>query len=122
MTQQNILKDYEAIVASFDNADPISTDLLSHNLYSIISTLPVLSPKDEKKETWCLQLASLSSARSDLITPVELSRKWHVGLDVAARTLKATTHQFICTTGALTKRFQTDKAQLCYERLMKLFW
>ena len=105
MTQQKNLPDYETIVASFDNVDPISTDLLSHNLYSIISTLPALSPKDDKKETWCLQLASLSSAQSDVIIPEELSRKWHVGLDVAARTLKATTHQFICTTGALTKIF-----------------
>ena len=68
-----------------------------------------------------MQIASLTSVRSDLITPEELSKKWHISLNIAARTLKATTHQFICTTGALTKRFQTDKAQLRYKRLMKLF-
>ena len=121
MLQQDFVPDYEAIFASLHCADPISTSLLSHNLHSVVSTLPILSPRQSQEEKWQSQLAAITSARSDLITPEELSKKWHIGLDVAARTLKATTHQFIRTTGALTKRFRTDKAQLRYKRLMKLF-
>ena len=121
MVQQDFVPDYEAIFASLYCADPISMNLLSHNLHSVVLSLPILSPRQSQEEKWQSQLAAITSARSDLITPEELSKKWHIGLDVAARTLKATTHQFIRTTGALTKRFQTDKAQLWYKRLMKLF-
>ena len=55
------------------------------------------------------------------MTPEELSRKWGIGLSTAVRTLKATTHKCIRTTGLLTKRFRTDKAQLRYKQLSRQY-
>ena len=61
-------------------------------------------------------VAAINSSKSDTMTPEELSRRLCIGLKTAARTLKATSHQYIRTTGLLSKRFRTDKAQLRYKR------
>ena len=92
-----------------------------HNLRSVVSSLPLLSPTQAQKEAWKMQFVSLSSSCLDFVTPEELSRQWHIGMDIATQTLKATTHQFLRTTGTLDKRFCTDKAHLQYKHLMKLF-
>ena len=61
------------------------------------------------------------SKGTDYITPEELSNKLHIRFKTAARTLKATTSQFIQLTGLLTRHFTTDKAQLRYKHLAKVF-
>ena len=78
----------------------------------------MLYPSQDREEAW---FSALLTSRKDHITPEYLSKRWKIGLELASRTLKATTHQFIRTTGALTKRFKTDRAQLRYKQMMKLF-
>ena len=68
-----------------------------------------------------LQIYALASYCTDYITLEYLSEQWEIGLEMAAQTLNATTHQFIRMTGALTKQFKKDKAQLQYKQMMKLF-
>ena len=55
------------------------------------------------------------------ITPEDLGQRMHIGIEVAQRTLQATTHQFIHTTGSLAKFFCTDKAQLYCKHLLGIF-
>lgn len=57
------------------------------------------------------------SKKKESLTPIELSRLWKIGLKTATRTLKATTHQCIRTTGALTRRFRTDRTHMRYKQL-----
>ena len=75
---------------------------------------------DEDSDKYC-SVTALNSSRSDSISPEELSRRLCIGLKTAARTLKATSHQYIRTTGLLTKRFRTDKSQLRYKQLSKQY-
>ena len=63
----------------------------------------------------------VGTSKSDAITPEFLSCQLHIGLPTASCTLNATAHQFICSTGSLTRRFRTDKAQLCYKQLAKVY-
>lgn len=57
------------------------------------------------------------SSTGTTLTPEDLSKLWRIGILTAKRTLNATTHQCIRTTGALTRRFRTDKAHMRYKTL-----
>jgi hypothetical protein len=57
----------------------------------------------------------------ECISPEEMARLLKIGLRTAQRTLQATTSKFIRTTGALSRRFKTDKAQLRYKQLSRIF-
>lgn len=59
----------------------------------------------------------MATNRNDRISAEELSKLWRIGLKTAARTVKATTHQCLRTTGILTRRFRTDKAHMRYKQL-----
>ena len=108
--QHGIIPYYDSIFAAINLYDPLSSNMLSTNLHSIVSSLPVLKPADGQKEAWTSQIGAVSSARSDYVTPEQLSHLWGIGINLAERTLKATTHQFIWTTGALTKCLKTEMA------------
>ena len=73
--------------------DPIASQLLSVNLNLVILSLPMLHPCQGQEEAWTLQISELDSSCADYITPEFLSKQWNIGLDLVARTLKATTHQ-----------------------------
>ena len=60
---------------------------------------------------------SMQSSSRSILTPMELSKLWGIGLATAKRTLKASTHRCIRKVGDLTRRFRTDKAQLRHRRL-----
>jgi len=62
-------------------------------------------------------ISSLSSRKQFRITPEQLNTLWNVGVKTCERTLKATTHTVMRTTGALTRRFRTDRAQKRYKQL-----
>lgn len=53
-------------------------------------------------------VSSINSRKRDSVTPEELSKLLHIGLATAKRTIEATTHHCIRTTGLLTRRFKTD--------------
>ena len=63
----------------------------------------------------------LTSQNKNALSPELLSKKWHIGLKTAARTLLATTHKITRTTGLLAKRFKTDRAQLRFRQLSRHF-
>jgi hypothetical protein len=64
---------------------------------------------------------AIKSSSKDVLSPEDLSKMWNIGLSTAARTLKASTHKCIRTTGLLTKRFRTDKAQLRYKQMSRQY-
>ena len=64
-------------------------------------------------------ISAINSKLQYSITPEELRSGLCVGLKTAARNPKATTHQYIRTTGLLTNRFCTNKAYLRYKQLSR---
>jgi hypothetical protein len=59
-----------------------------------------------------------STARRSQVMQEELARKWKIGLDTSARTLKATTQLTIRNAiHPIQRRFRTQAAQLRYPRL-----
>ena len=97
--------------------DPTSKQLLHSNLASILAAQPMLYPNNETYST----LSAIKSVSKNTITPEALSKLWGIGLKTASRTLKSTTHKCIRSTGLLSKRFKTDKAQLRYKQLQRQF-
>ena len=114
--------DIETLVDEVTKIDPVSAELMSDHLYENVVMNSILQEQAGNDDNnYCTILAMKTSKGADFITPEELSSKLHIGLKTASRTLKATTSHFIRTTGALTKRFRTDKAQLRYKQLAKVF-
>ena len=99
------------------DSDPISASLHSSQLSCVLTQQPILHPIGE---SYCT-VGAMKSKITDSISPEELSRRWQIGLNTASRTLKSTTHQFIRTTGLLSKRFRTDKSQLRYKQLSRQY-
>ena len=98
--------------------DPISAELMSNHISEFITSQSLLQLSGD--DTYQSSLALVGTTKSNAITPEFLSRQLHIGLPIASRTLNATTHQFIHSTGSLTRRFHTDKAQLRYKQLAKV--
>lgn len=93
-------------------SEMIDDHLMSFNIGQVMSDRQFRYPYDCE-----YSVNHLSSKKKYRVTPEELNRLWGVGLKTCERTLKATTHLAMRTTGALTKRFRTDKAQLRYKQL-----
>ena len=93
--------------------DPISSELMSTQISTIYSLQSMIKYDEDTDEF--SSVAAINTSKSDAMTPEELSCRLCIGLKTAARTLKATSHQYIRTTGLLSKRFRTDKAQLRYK-------
>ena len=104
-----------------DSMDPVGTNLMSLQLSSVLSMQQLLFNEDQDsgEETTYSTIAKVQSTRHQAISPEQLCKILHIGLGTAKRTLEATTHECIRTTGALTKRFKTDRSQLRYKQLMK---
>jgi hypothetical protein len=104
-----------------DDTDPVGTHLMSLSLPSLLIQTPILFEDDtpDGAETVYSSISKIESKRKDTITPEALARRLNIGLATATRTLKATTHQCLRTTGLLTKRFKTDKSQLRYKQLTR---
>ena len=68
-----------------------------------------------------ISINAIKSNKQNTLTPERLSQMWNIGLHTAARTLQASTHKCIRTTGMLSRRYKTDKSQLRYKQLSKQF-
>ena len=106
------------LVDSIDSIDPVASELMSTQLATVLSMQSIL--EQTENGDFC-SIHALNSRRKDTITPEQLSKQLNIGLNTATRTLKATTHTFIRSTGLLSKRFRTDKSQLRYKQLSKQF-
>ena len=102
-----------------DSYDAIASELMSTQLGTILSLRSTINYNEDLEQD--RSVGAINSNRSDSITPEELSRRLCIGLKTAARTLKATSHQYIRSTGLLTKRFRTDKSQLRYKQLSRQY-
>ena len=110
--------DMVQILDEVDSYDPVASELMSTQLSQILSLQSMI---EEVEDDVFSSIHSLNTKRKDTTSPEELSKRLHIGLKTASRTLKATTHQWIRTTGLLTKRFRTDKAHLRYNQLSKQY-
>lgn len=103
--------------------DPISTflnsDMISPIVDSNVSMVQTGDADDDDSDSSYVHISAIGSRREDSISPSELSDILGIGLATASRTLKATTHQCIRSTGLLAKRFKTDKSQLRYKQLSR---
>lgn len=93
-----------------EDDDPSHT-LMHFHIGQIMIETQQLYPYDN------IQISSLSSRKQFRISPEHLNKLWGVGIKTCERTLKATTHTVLRTTGALTRRFRTDRAQKRYKQL-----
>ena len=91
-----------------------STTIINEN---IIYSQPILYNHNDKYSS----IMAIKSRSSSTMTPEKLSQMWNIGLKTAMRTLKASTHKCIRSTGMLSRRYKTDKAQLRYKQLNKQF-
>ena len=110
--------DMVQILDEVDSYDPVASELMSTQLSQILSLQSMI---EEVEDDVFSSIHSLNTKRKDTMSPEELSKRLHIGLKTASRTLKATTHQWIRTTGLLTKRFRTHKAHLRYNQLSKQY-
>ena len=103
------------------DADPISSNIMSLLLVDILErnvNMDNFDSSQDDDEVLC-SFSNMSSTSTDAITPEMLCSQLHIGLETAKRTLLATTHKYIRTTGLLARRYRTDKAQLRYKQLMR---
>ena len=88
------------------------------HLLSAVQSTSMLHPDGDSFRS----IHAMNSYKSkESVSPEELARLLKIGLRTAQRTLQATTSKFIRTTGALSHRFKTDKAQLRYKQLSRIF-
>ena len=107
------------IINQFELSDPISSELSFIGLDPLLLGTPLL--QDDYTAVMSSSLGALKAQQSRSLTPEKLSSMWGIGLKTARRTLLATTHECIRTTGLLAKRFKTDKSQLRYKQLSKRY-
>ena len=98
------------IVDQLNAYDPVASDTMSTQLSNNISIQSIIRYVDVSDEF--KSISAINSKHQNRTTPEELSSRLCIGLNTAACTLKATTHQYIRTTCLITKRFCTDKAHI----------
>ena len=114
--------DTAKIVDHINSFDPVASELLSTQLPSMLAMQSLLEQvNSDDCDTDFRTVHAINTKRKESISPEELSQRLGIGLKTAARTLKATTHDFIRSTGLLTKRFKTDKAHLRYKQLSRQY-
>ena len=99
----------------FNNNDTLSISLLSQHYPYLIDDDKILFEDGNTFHS----IDAIQSKFKPSITPEYLSKLWNIGLQTAKRTLLATTHKCIRTTGTLTRRFRTDHSQLKYKQLRR---
>ena len=99
------------------DTDPITANLMSLMLPYIIDSQTLIETCDSDTVDGGIysSVSALQSKQKDYITLEGLCAKLHIGLATAKRTLQATTHKYIRTTGLFARRYCTDKAQLRYK-------
>jgi hypothetical protein len=113
--------DMSYIQHHLDDTDPIGAHLMSIQLPALLIQSPLLhdvTPDDSDDSTFS-SISKVNTKRNDSLTAEELSKRLHIGLATAKRTLLATLHQCLRTTGLLTRRFKTDESQLRYKQLTR---
>ena len=111
--------DMITVMDHLDICDPVASELMSIQLTTILSMQPMIEQVGDTDDFRTIH--ALNTKRQDSISPEELSKRLCIGLKTAARTLNATTHQYVHTTGLLTKRFRTDKSHLRYKQLSRQY-
>ena len=111
--------DMSQIIDQLDSYDPVASELMSSQMATILSMHSIIHQVGDTEEYRSIN--AFNTKRNDSISPEELSERLCIGLKTAARTLKATSHEFIRTTGLLSKRFKTDKAHLRYKQLSRQY-
>ena len=113
----------ESVLESFEITYPILADISCLSLGAMISDTPVLyqSNKTAKNarddENMYCTVGAVKSKSSPSLSSEKLIRIRGIGLKTEIKTLYATTHQCIRSTGVLSKRFKTDKSQLLYKHI-----
>jgi Integrase core domain. len=98
--------------------DPIGSSFMSLHLPYAVESSTLLHPINGTYRS----ISAMNSYKTkDNISPEEMAHMLKIGLKTAQQTLQATTAKFIRTTGALSRRFRTDKAQLRYKQLSWIF-
>ena len=95
---------------------PIDTRLLHRHLGHAIAATRTLFESSNSSPDYST-ISRMSTSTRALITPEDLAKLWRIGIKTAQRTLRATTHQCIRTTGILSRRFRTDHAHMRYRQL-----
>ena len=108
-----------SFLADQHEIDPISSQLHSVGLHAVLSSTRLLLESSDSEVYSTVH--ALKSNKISSISPEELSKGWQIGLATALRTLKATTHEHIRSTGLLSKRFKTDRSQLRYKQLSRRY-
>ena len=67
--------------------------------------------KRDDEDMYCT-VGAVKAKYLSLLISEKLSRMWGISLKTVIKTLDATTHQCIRSTGLLAKRFKTDKEKL----------
>ena len=94
-----------------------SSILLSENLAQVLAAYPILYNNNDIYSS----INAIQSKSKAAITPKQLSNLWNIGLSIAKQTLSATTQKCTRTTGLLSKRYKTDRAQLRYKQMKRQF-
>ena len=117
-SKYTIQPESELAQQTVENSCIISTMLSSFDkLYDNIDQDKQMHPVPNTNDTEFMTLCALRSKNKNTMTPEELAEKWQIGLNTAARTLKATTHTCVRSVGDITRRFRTEKAHMRYRRL-----
>ena len=116
-SEEAALEDVQQIMDQIDSYESLASELMSTQLSTMLSSLPLVNGYDDQASI----VAAIASDATPSIDVAFLSKHLKIGLKTAERTLKATTYDHIRTTGLLTKRFRTDKAQLRYPQLSQIF-
>ena len=96
---------------------------MSMQLSSILSLNENLhDDTDDSRQETHTTLGKMQSRCANALSPEQLSKHLRIGLSTAKRTIEATTHECIRSTGTLTKLFKIDRSQLrsAHEGLWKL--
>ena len=101
--------------------EPIGFTLLHHADLSALWNDSHIQPLEDDFENNSSTIVNVNSSTSSSVNPIDLSRKWKIGLATARRTLSATTQKCIRTTGLLSRRLRTDKTQLKYNQLSRRY-
>ena len=100
----------------FTSEDLMNDDLQCKYMCQSISATRELFATDNE-EYHSFMAIRFNKAKS--LTPEKLSKLWKIGISTATRTIQSTTQKATRTTGLLSKRFKTDKAQLRFRQLSR---
>ena len=105
--------------------DTISDELMSCRLSLIAYNFPFLHNYSVQAAVSLLEyepeesfyIHTIKTSNKYTLTPYMLSKMWNIGLPTSARTITATTHKNIRSTGLLSRRFKTNQYQFWYKQL-----